>query len=114
MKISKVTCFPVNGASLKVKANGVVEFEEALELKYILMQGPQDLFVSWSGGKAYTKKDGTKGWDSPIFIKDKATQELITKEIVSKYKSVSGGKGGASSSAAEYNDASYAADDIPF
>jgi DNA-binding cell septation regulator SpoVG len=107
----EVTCFPVTTAS-KVKANGVLTVDKAIKLKYILMQGPTDLFVSWAGGKAYKKKDGTNGWDSPIFIEDKATEKSITEMILNKYKSVSGGK--VSSPAAQSNDASFAADDIPF
>ena len=115
MKVTKVTCFPVNSSAGKAKANGTVTLEDAIELKYVLMQGPKDLFVSWAGGKSYTKKDGGKGWDSPIYVKDEATNKSITEQILAKFKAVSGGRSSqAASSSAESNDSSYAADDIPF
>jgi hypothetical protein len=108
----EVTCFPVAAAG-KVKANGVVLVDKAIKLKYILMQGPQDIFVSWAGGKSYVTKEGKKAWDSPIFIEDKATDKSITDLILAKYKAVSGGKPGANAGA-QSNDASFASDDIPF
>jgi hypothetical protein len=98
MKITKVTCFPVTLATSKAKANGTVTVEGAIDLKYVLMQGPKDLFVSWAGGRAYTKKDGTKGWDSPIYITDEATSKSINEQIISKFKSVSGAKASQASS----------------
>lgn len=116
MKITKVTCFPVAAATGKAKANGTVTVDDVLDLKYVLMDGSTGLFVSWAGGKKYTKKDGTPGWDSPIYIKDQATLKTITEQVVTKFKSVQGGTratAGASASA-QSNDASYAADDIPF
>lgn len=116
MEITTVTSFAVNKG--KVKANGKVILDDAIELKYVLMQGPQDMFVSWAGGKSYTKKDGTKGWDSPIFIKDKAFNDTITEKVIGKYKSLNGGgNSGAQASSGDYSvetDASFASDDIPF
>lgn len=114
MKVTKVTCFPISAASGKAKANGTVTLEDAIELKYVLMQGPKDLFVSWAGGKSYTKKDGGKGWDSPIYVKDESTNKTITEQIMSKYKSVSGGA--KSSYNQEPSSSSYdqSSDEIPF
>ena len=110
MNVTKVTCFPVNSAAGKAKANGTVTLEDSIELKYVLMQGPKDLFVSWAGGKQYTKKDGSKGWDSPIYIKDESTSRKITDQILDKFKSV-GSKPSKPQAAAG---SSYESDDIPF
>lgn len=112
LEVSKTTCFLVNSAG-KVKANGVVTLNNAIELKYALMEGPKDIFISWNGGKAYKKKDGTNGWDSPIFITDKKLNQTITNTVMDKYKSLSS-RGGSASASAQTNDASFAADDIPF
>jgi hypothetical protein len=116
MKVTKVTCFPISAASGKAKANGTVTLEDAIELKYVLMQGPKDLFVSWAGGKSYTKKDGAKGWDSPIYVKDEATNKTITEQIMSKYKSVGTGLKGSSQKQDSSSSSSYdqSSDDIPF
>lgn len=112
MEITKVTAFKVDNG--KVKANGVVTLNESVELKYALMQGPKDLFISWSGGKAYTKKDGTKGWDSPIFVKDEALNQKITKEVIAKYKAVTGGSAGSGKPSTTTGSESSFSDDIPF
>lgn len=111
MNVTKVTCFPVNSAAGKAKANGTVTLEDVIELKYVLMQGPKDLFVSWAGGKQYTKKDGSKGWDSPIYIKDESTSKKITEQILTKFKSV-GNKSSQQPSASAAS--SHDSDDIPF
>lgn len=110
MKITKVTCFPVTSSTSKAKANGTVTIEGAIDLKYVLMQGPKDLFVSWAGGKAYTKKDGTKAWDSPIYVTDEATSKSINEQIISKFKSVSTAKPSQASSSTPQEDF----DDMPF
>jgi DNA-binding cell septation regulator SpoVG len=112
MKPTKVTCFPVNSTG-KVKANGTVTLEDSIELKYALMQGPKDIFISWNGGKAYKKKDGSNGWDSPIYIKDEALNKTITEQVMAKYKSL-GSKTSSPAPSAESNDSSFGADDIPF
>lgn len=115
MKATKITCFPVNVASGKVKANGVVTLEDAIELKYALMQGPKDIFISWNGGKSYKKKDGTNGWDSPIFIKDEALNKTISEAVMTKFKTLgTRSTDSIPSASAQSNDASYASDDIPF
>lgn len=111
MKITNVTVYPAKVAG-KVKANGVVTLEESIDLKFIVMDGKTGPFISWQGGRAYDKKDGTKGWDSPIFVKDKALNDTITTQVMAKLKSVGGAAKPAAS--AQSNDASYAADDIPF
>ena len=113
MKITKVTCFATKSDS-KVKASGVVTIDDAVDLKYLLMQGPKELFVSWAGGKAYDKKDGGKGWDSPIYVTDKALNDEITKAVLAKHKSVGSARSGASASAEGTPDSSFASDDIPF
>lgn len=116
MKATKITCFPVNVASGKVKANGVVTLEDAIELKYALMQGPKDIFISWNGGKSYKKKDGSNGWDSPIYIKDEALNKTISEAVMTKYRTLGARSDSApaASTSAQSNDASFAADDIPF
>jgi DNA-binding cell septation regulator SpoVG len=111
MKITDVKVFPVTTAS-KVKANGVVTFEESIELKFIVLGGPKGDFITWQGGREYTKKDGNKGWDSPIFVKDKALNDTITSTVMAKLAAVSGGKK-AQASAPQY-DAAMSSDDIPF
>ena len=113
MKATKITCFPVTTATGKVKANGVVTLEDAIELKYALMQGPKDIFISWNGGKAYKKKDGTNGWDSPIFIKDEKLNKEISESVMAKFKTL-GSRTSTPSASAEQNDSSFGADDIPF
>ena len=115
MEITKATCFPVNAGG-KVKANGTVTISNAIDLKYTIMQGPKDIFISWNGGKAYKKKDGTNGWDSPIYISDEALNRKINETVMTKYKSVSskGSDAPKASSNSFDNDSSFAVDDIPF
>lgn len=115
MKATKITCFPVKVAAGKVKANGVVTLEDTVELKYALMQGPKEIFISWNGGKAFETKDGKKGWDSPIKILDEAFNKKLTEEVLAKYSSLTrGGGASASASSAPAYDDSFTSDDIPF
>lgn len=111
MKITSVTVFPAKNA-VKVKANGAVTIDDALELKFIVLDGDKGPYVLWQGGKKYQKKDGTDGWDSPIFIKDKAFNDTINQTVLAKLTSVSGGS--SSRAAAPAYDASMSSDDIPF
>ena len=113
MKVTELKVYPVKTAAGKVKANGIVTFEEAVDLKFIVMAGPKGDFISWAGGKAYKKKDGTNGWDSPIFIKDKSLNDDLTGQILAKLKAYSSGNNN-NASIGQTNDASFASDDIPF
>ena len=113
MKITNVAVFPAKNAG-KVKANGTLTVEDSVELKFIVLDGPKGAFLTWQGGKKYQKKDGTDGWDSPIFIKDKDLNDTITKTVLAKLTSVSSGTGTSARSSAPAYDASMSSDDIPF
>lgn len=118
MEITKVTAFPVQNAG-KVKANGVVTLDEKVDLKFTVLDVGKGPYLSWQGGKSYTKKDGTNGWDSPIFITDAALNTEITTQIFSKLKlplntKSNGAKTPAKAADAPKYDVSMSADDIPF
>jgi len=117
MEITKITAFPVQGAG-KVVANGVVTLDEKVELKYTVLNVGKGPYISWQGGKSYDKKDGTKGWDSPIFITDAALNKEIQDQVFSKLK-LPLGKTGSTATASKAAstpkyDTSMSADDIPF
>ena len=98
MEVTNVSVYPVNGAS-KLKANGSLTLSNAVELKFVIIEGPKGPFVSWKGTTSYDKKDGSgKGYDSPIFIKDAELNKSVSEAVMAKYKSV--GAGGASRPAA--------------
>jgi DNA-binding cell septation regulator SpoVG len=114
--ITDLKVFPVTTAS-KVKANGTVTFNNAIECKFIVLGGTKGDYITWNGGKKYAKKDGTEGWDSPIFVSDKGFNDTLTQTVMAKLAAVSGGRktatGGATAKAPQY-DASMSSDDIPF
>ena len=118
MEITKVTAFPVQGAG-KVVANGVVTLDEKIELKYTVLNVGKGPYISWQGGKSYEKKDGTKGWDSPIFITDASLNKEIQEQVFAKLKLPLSKSSGSSKSAGKGSetpkyDTSMSADDIPF
>lgn len=120
INVTKVTSFPVVGTK-SLKAKGVVTLNDVLELKYLVIEGGKGPFVSWEGTTQYDKKDGSgKGYNSPVFVKDKDLNESITKAVLEKYKNGANRTAGATASSntpavdAYSNDSSFAADDIPF
>jgi hypothetical protein len=113
--VTELKVFPVNNTS-KVKANGTVTLNNIVDLKFIVLNGPKGDFITWNGTKEYAKKDGTKGWDSPIFITDKKFNDSLTEQVLAKLTSVSGGRSastGTRANAPTY-DANMSSDDIPF
>lgn len=113
--ITELKVFPVNNTS-KVKANGTVTLNGIIDLKFIVLGGPKGNFITWNGTKEYAKKDGTKGWDSPIFVTDKKFNDSLTEQVMAKLTSVSGGSrtSGSTRSDAPSYDANMSSDDIPF
>jgi DNA-binding cell septation regulator SpoVG len=118
INVTKVTSFPVTGTK-SLKAKGVVTLNDMVELKYLVIEGGKGPFVSWEGTTTYDKKDGSgKGYNSPVFVKDKSLNETITKAVLEKYKNGGQRTTGTTTTTpavdAYSNDASFAADDIPF
>jgi DNA-binding cell septation regulator SpoVG len=116
LKVTSVTSFPVTGAA-KLKAKGKVVLNEVIELKYLIIDGNKGPFVSWEGTTTYDKKDGTgKGYNSPIFIKDKDLNDTVNKAIMDKFKGGASAPrtGNAQASSSPAVDSTFATDDIPF
>jgi DNA-binding cell septation regulator SpoVG len=115
MKVTALTCFPiVTQKQTKLKAKGQVTLENALELKYLVVEGSKGPFVTWQGTEQYTKKDGTTGYSSPIFITDKALNKSVQDAVIAKYTGGAEATGVPAENSAPAVDGNFTSDDIPF
>lgn len=85
LNVTNIDIRPIMGQKT-LRASGKVEINKGLLLSFVIMDSKNGPFVSWEGTKQYDKKDGTKGYSSPIFIRDEEKRNAITNEIVNKYK----------------------------
>lgn len=84
MKVTSISMKPINGQ--KLKASGNIELDKEVSLSYLVVEGSKGPFVSWKGTEQYDKADGTKGYSSPIFIKNESLNKEIQSTILDKYK----------------------------
>jgi DNA-binding cell septation regulator SpoVG len=101
--------YPVNAGS--IKANTVITLDGKVELKGKLVDGRNGVFHSWKGTEKYTKKDGTQGYSSPVFITDKELNTQIQNVVMAKFN---GGAEAPTEAPAPAVDNTFASDDIPF
>ena len=102
MNITKIEFYKGNNG--KIKANGVVTFENFLRIKFTIITGKNGDFLTWKG----TEK-GTDGkFYSPITFVNKEDSDKVTKQILDKLlaESHSGSSKPATSN--------FSSDDIPF
>ncbi len=113
MNVSKVTIYPLQNPKV-VQANGVVTLNDLLDLKFAIMKGQKGCFVSWKGTERYTKKDGSTGYASPIYIKDEAKDKEVKAAIINKFNGLGGAPSAAQEPTAPVADSTFTSDDIPF
>lgn len=114
MNVTNVTLFPIQTQKVtNLKAKGVLTLEDSLDLKYLVVSGSKGPFVTWQGTEKYTKKDGTTGYNSPIFVTNKDLKSTIDAKVLEKYNAT-GGTPAPQANSAPAADGNFTADDIPF
>ena len=106
MKVTAVSIKPITTAKV-LKAAGKCEIDGELSLAFTVLDAGKGPFISWKGTEQYKKADNTTGYSSPIFFKNKETNEYVQKEVINKYTLECGGAAGNAGG-------NGLSDDVPF
>jgi DNA-binding cell septation regulator SpoVG len=84
LEITEVKLFKVNGHKT-IKANGDFTVNNALKVKFTLMNGPKGLFVGLPG-EYYQPKDGSeKKWASKVEVTSEEFVKTLSKAVIDAY-----------------------------
>lgn len=94
MNITNVLVWPTTN-NTKIAANGMVTFDEAVQVKFVLLKGKDTLFVGFPGkyGDKLNKETGEKEktWFADVNVKSKQLKEQINTAVVKAYQEKTGG-----------------------
>lgn len=82
LKVTNVTAFPSKGGIGKF--NGVVTLNDALELKYSILNMGKGDFIVFKGSEKYQNKEGKTAYSHAIYFKDEETDKRVKEAILAK------------------------------
>ena len=90
--INEIKVWPLKKDHPRVKANGVFTYDGVFKMKFTLLQGPEELFVSFPGnlGEKIDEKTGKKIFYPDIKCIDKDVYARLKAGVIAEYNKVTG------------------------